>query len=155
MSALLIIIIVVAVILLIGLAFGAIKGRRVAAQKREERRLIRRREEAASEHRQVAEARTGAAEEAEHRARVAGAVAERERAEAKLHEERARAHELGLADDDLAREGRTEREAGAEGYGRDGADRGALAREEAPAADRGGLAREEAPVERGSNYPEG
>jgi hypothetical protein len=31
-------------------------------------------------------------------------VAERERAEARLHEERARAHELGMNDEDLMRE---------------------------------------------------
>ncbi|MBV9944699.1 MAG: hypothetical protein JO262_21420 [Solirubrobacterales bacterium] len=127
MSALLIVIIVVAVILLIGLVFGAMRGRRAATQKREERRLVRRREEAAGEHRQVAEARTGAAAEAEHRARVAGAIAERERAEARLHEERARAHEMGLADDELMRDGRTERDTGAEGY-----ERGAVTQEEAP-----------------------
>jgi FtsZ-interacting cell division protein ZipA len=109
MSVLLIVIIVVAIIVLIGLVFGMIKGRRAAARKREERRLAKRRNEAVSEHRQVAEARTGAAEEAEHRARIATAVAERERAEARLHEERARAHELGLADDELRHERITNR----------------------------------------------
>jgi hypothetical protein len=68
--------------------------------------LTQRRERAVSEHREAAEARAGAAQDAEHRARLQGAVAERERAEARLHEEQARAHELGLADDDLMREDR-------------------------------------------------
>lgn len=110
MSVLLIVIIVVAVIVLVGLVFGLTKGRQAAARKRQERELTQRREQAVSEHREAAQARVGAADEAEHRARVAGAVAERERAEARLHEERARAHELGLNDDELMREERTTRE---------------------------------------------
>ncbi len=103
-TVLIVVIIVVAVILLAGLVLGMTRGRRVAERRRQERLLEQRREEAVSEHREAAQARTGAAEEAEHRARVAGAVAERERAEARLHEERARAHEMGLNDDELMRE---------------------------------------------------
>ncbi len=104
MSTVLIIVIVVAVVVVIGLLFAVTKGRRVAAERRQERELNRRREHAVSEHREAAEARTGRAEEAEHHARVASAVAERERAEARLHEETARSHELGLADEDLMRD---------------------------------------------------
>lgn len=106
-TVLIVVIIVVALILLAGLLFGLTRGRRVAERKRQERVLTQRREQAVSEHREAAEARSGAAEEAEHRARVAGAVAERERAEARLHEERARAHEMGLNDDQLMREERS------------------------------------------------
>jgi type II secretory pathway pseudopilin PulG len=108
MSIVLIVVIVVVVIVLVGLLFAMTRGRRVAAERRRERELTQRREAAVSEHREAAQARTGAAEEADHRARVAGAVADRERAEARLHEERARTHELGLADDDLMRDERSE-----------------------------------------------
>jgi type II secretory pathway pseudopilin PulG len=108
MSTVVIVVIVVAVILLVALLFALTKGRRVAAERRQQRELEQRRQQAVSEHREAAQERTGAAEEAEHRARLAGAVADRERAEARLHEERARTHELGLADDDLMREERGE-----------------------------------------------
>lgn len=104
MSTVLIIVIVVVVVVLVAALFGVVRGRRVAAERRHERELTRRRERAATEHREAAELRTGRAEEADHRARVAGALAERERAEARLHEETARAHERGLADEDLMRE---------------------------------------------------
>ena len=83
------------------LLFASTRGRRVAAERRRERELGRRREQAITENRQAAETRTGRAEEAEHRARLASAVAERERAEARVHEERAHAHEQGLNDDEL------------------------------------------------------
>jgi type II secretory pathway pseudopilin PulG len=103
-TGLIVVIVVVVLILLAALMFAATRGRRVAAERRRERELNQRREQAITEHREAAEARTGAAEEAEHRARVAGAVAERERAEARLHEERALAHERGLNDDELMRD---------------------------------------------------
>jgi FtsZ-interacting cell division protein ZipA len=112
MSTVLIVVIVVAIIVVAALLVGLTRGRRMAAERREQRALARRREQAVGEHREAAQARTGAAEEAEHRARLAGAVAERERAEARLHEEQARTHELGLADEDLMsqeRAGRGER----------------------------------------------
>ena len=143
-TVLIVVIVVVAVILLVGLLLGLTRGRRVAAERRRERELTQRREQAVSEHREAAQSRVSAAEEAEHRARVAGAVAERERAEARLHEERARAHELGLADDDLMREERATREEtvgertatdGTAGATANGTERDAVA-EEAPA--RGG-----------------
>ena len=105
-TGLIVVIIVVVVVVLAVLLVGLTRGRRVAAERRRERELSQRRENAVSEHREAAQARIGAADEAEHHARVAGAVAERERAEARLHEERARAHELGLADDDLMPEDR-------------------------------------------------
>ncbi|HTT29292.1 MAG TPA: hypothetical protein VMG37_12845 [Solirubrobacteraceae bacterium] len=112
MSTVLIIVIVVAVVVLIGLLFGLTRGRRIAAERRQERELNRRRQQAVTEHREAADVRTGRAEEAEHRARVASALAERERAEARLHEETAQAHEQGLADEDLMRDDRApEREA--------------------------------------------
>jgi len=110
MSTWLIVVIIVAVIVLLALVVAATRGRKLAAERRRERELARRRERAAGEHREAAQARVGAAEEAEHRARLANAVAERERADAQLHEERARAHERGLADDDLMREDRTTRD---------------------------------------------
>jgi FtsZ-interacting cell division protein ZipA len=105
MSTWLIVVIVIAVVVIVALLLVM---RRAAVRKRGERQLAKRRERAVTEHREAAQTRTGAAEEAEHRARLAGAVAERERAEARLHEERARAHELGLADQDLREDARDE-----------------------------------------------
>lgn len=109
---LIIAIVVVAIIVLAVLLFAVGASRRAAAERRRRRQLERRRERAATAHRDAAGAGVGRAEEAEHRARVAGALAERERAEARLHEETARAHELGLADDELTGDGAaTERSA--------------------------------------------
>ena len=111
-TVVIVVIVVVAVIVLGALLFALTRGRRVAAERRRQRVLESRREQAVTEHRQAAEARSGRADEAEHRARVATAMADRERAEARLHEETARSHELGLADDDLMRDdsGETGRE---------------------------------------------
>ena len=87
----LIIVIVIAVIVLIALvAFVIPRARR----KREERELERRRGAVVDRHREVAEERQSRAELAERHAA-------RERAEADLHEARARVHERGLADDEL------------------------------------------------------
>ena len=87
----LIIAIVIAAIVLIALvAFVLPRARR----KREERELERRRGAVVDRHREVAEERQSRAELAERHAA-------RERAEADLHEARARAHERGLADDEL------------------------------------------------------
>jgi Flp pilus assembly protein TadB len=87
----LIIAIVIAVIVLIALlAFVIPRARR----KREERQLERRRGAVVDRHREVAEERQSRAELAERHAA-------RERAEADLHEARARVHERGLADDEL------------------------------------------------------
>ena len=63
--------------------------------KSRERQLVRQRGEVADAHREQASARSARAEEAEQ-------IAARERAEAELHETRARMHERGLADDELA-----------------------------------------------------
>jgi len=87
----LIIAIVIVVIILIALvAFVLPRARR----KREERQLERRRGAVVDRHREVAEERQSRAELAERHAA-------RERAEADLHEARARVHERGLADDEL------------------------------------------------------
>jgi flagellar biosynthesis/type III secretory pathway M-ring protein FliF/YscJ len=87
----LIIAIVIAVIVLIALvAFVIPRARR----KREERELERRRGAVVDRHREVAEERQSRAELAERHAA-------RERAEADLHEARARVHERGLADEEL------------------------------------------------------
>jgi flagellar biosynthesis/type III secretory pathway M-ring protein FliF/YscJ len=83
--------IVIAVIVVIALvAFVLPRLRR----KREERALEQRRETVVDRHREEAQARQSRAELAEKRAA-------RERAEADLHEARARVHERGLADDEL------------------------------------------------------
>jgi FtsZ-interacting cell division protein ZipA len=129
-TVLIVVIVVVALIVVAALLFGLTRGRRVAAERRRARELAQRRERAVTEHREAAQERAGAAEEAEHRARLAGAVAERERAEASLHEERARAHEHGLADEDLTREPRGED--GVQRADGDRAEREAMVRE-APA----------------------
>ena len=84
-------IIVVALIVLALIAF-AMPRLRANARARE---LDRRRGEVADAHREHASTRTARAEEAEQ-------IAARERAEAELHETRARMHERGLADDELA-----------------------------------------------------
>jgi len=87
----LIIAIVIAAIVLIALvAFVIPRARR----KREERQLERRRGAVVDRHREVAEERQSRAELAERHAA-------RERAEADLHEARARVHERGLADEEL------------------------------------------------------
>ena len=59
-----------------------------------EREIVRRRDEVATAHRAHAEDRAARADYAEQQAA-------RERAEAELHETRARMHERGLADDEL------------------------------------------------------
>ena len=89
-------IVVVAVILLALFAF-ALPRMRARSRARE---LERHRGEVADAHREHASARTARAEEAEQ-------IAARERAEAELHETRARMHERGLADDEV--EGERER----------------------------------------------
>jgi hypothetical protein len=87
----LIIAIVIAAIVLIALvAFVIPRARR----KREERELERRRGAVVDRHREVADERQSRAELAERHAA-------RERAEADLHEARARVHERGLADEEL------------------------------------------------------
>jgi FtsZ-interacting cell division protein ZipA len=87
----LIIAIVIAAIVLIALVAFAIPRARRA---REERELERRRGAVVDRHREVATERQSRAELAEKQAA-------RERAEADLHEARARVHERGLADDEL------------------------------------------------------
>ena len=65
-----------------------------ARAKAREREIARQRDEVATAHRERAEDRTARADYAEQQAA-------RERAEAELHETRARMHERGLADDEL------------------------------------------------------
>jgi hypothetical protein len=88
-------IIAIVVVVLIVLALIALLPRMRA--KSRERELNRRRGEVADTHREHASARVARAEEAEQ-------IAARERAEAELHETRARMHERGLADDELERD---------------------------------------------------
>jgi Flp pilus assembly protein TadB len=90
MSGLIIAIIVIAIIALV--LFAVVMPR--ARAKNRERELNRQRGEVATAHRERAEDRAARAEYAEQHAR-------RERAEAELHESRARLHERGLADDEL------------------------------------------------------
>jgi hypothetical protein len=94
MSAGAIIAIVIVVILIVAVFAIALPRMRARARERE---LAQRRNEVAGAHRDRASDRLARAEEAEH-------VAARERAEAELHESRARLHERGLADDDLEAE---------------------------------------------------
>jgi hypothetical protein len=77
-----------------------------------ERELEERREQAVDEHHEQAAGRARQAEIADQRARVAAQEAERERAEARVAEEKARLHERGLADDELIGDNERERFAG-------------------------------------------
>jgi flagellar biosynthesis/type III secretory pathway M-ring protein FliF/YscJ len=86
-------IVVVAALLL--LLFAVVLPRSRA--KARERELMQRRDEVAGAHRERADQRAARAEMAEHEAA-------RERAEAELHETRARLHERGLADEELDQE---------------------------------------------------
>ena len=86
-------IIAIIVVAIIIIAVIAIALPRMRANARE-RELARRRGEVADAHRERASDRAARAEEAEQ-------IAARERAEAELHETRARLHERGLADDEL------------------------------------------------------
>ena len=101
-------IIAIIVVALVVVAVIAIALPRMRANARE-RDLARRRGAIADAHRDRASDRVARAEEAEQ-------IAARERAEAELHETRARLHERGLADDELDAEderlgdGRFERE---------------------------------------------
>jgi type II secretory pathway pseudopilin PulG len=87
-------IIAIVIVVLIALALIAFLMPRMRAKSRE-RQLVRQRGEVADAHREHASTRAARAEEAEQ-------IAARERAEAELHETRARMHERGLADDELA-----------------------------------------------------
>jgi FtsZ-interacting cell division protein ZipA len=98
MSTGLIIVIVVVAVLLIAL-LGFLRARRSSLA--EKHRLRQRRKEAIARHEEEAEARTRSADEAERRARIAAQEAERERADARLHKERAALHDRGMADDEL------------------------------------------------------
>ena len=95
MSAGLIVAIVVVVIAVVVLAAFAIPRARRA---REQRELEQRRSAVVEGHREVAEDRQA-------RAEVAEREAARQRAEADLHQARARVHERGLADDELRNAG--------------------------------------------------
>src|SRR3954452_24241183 len=86
-------IIAIVIVVLIALALIAVLMPRMRAKSRE-RQLVRQRGEVADAHREQASTRAVRAEEAEQ-------IAARERAEAELHETRARMHERGLADDEL------------------------------------------------------
>jgi len=90
MNGLIIAIVVIAIIALIVFAFVMPRAR----AKAREREVARRRDEVATAHRERAEDRAARADYAEQQAA-------RERAEAELHETRARMHERGLADDEL------------------------------------------------------
>jgi hypothetical protein len=89
-------IIAIIVVAIIIVAVIAIALPRMRANARE-RELMRRRGAVADAHRDRASNRVARAEEAEQ-------IAARERAEAELHETRARLHERGLADDELESE---------------------------------------------------
>jgi Flp pilus assembly protein TadB len=89
-TGLIIAIVVIAIVLIALFAFVMPRARARAR----EREISRRRDEVAGAHRERADDRAARAEYAEQQAR-------RERAEAELHESRARLHERGLADDEL------------------------------------------------------
>jgi predicted Holliday junction resolvase-like endonuclease len=85
--------VIIAIIVVVVVAIALIALPRIRARSRE-RELLQRRGEVAEAHRERATNRAARAEEAEQ-------IAARERAEAELHETRARMHERGLADDEL------------------------------------------------------
>jgi ABC-type multidrug transport system fused ATPase/permease subunit len=89
-------IIIIVVVVLVAIALIAFALPRMRANRRQ-RELERRRGEVADAHREHASVRATRADEAEQ-------IAARERAEAELHETRARLHEQGLADDELERD---------------------------------------------------
>ena len=86
-----IVIIAIVVVVLIALLLVVLPRMRANSRARE---FDRHRGEVVDAHRDQASVRTARAEEAEQ-------IAARERAEAELHETRARMHERGLADDEL------------------------------------------------------
>jgi flagellar biosynthesis/type III secretory pathway M-ring protein FliF/YscJ len=86
-------IVVIVIAAVIVLAILALLMPRMRARK-EERRMNQARGRAAEGHREVADERM-------ERARLAERQAKRERAEAEVHQSRARLHEDGLADDEL------------------------------------------------------
>jgi uncharacterized protein HemX len=90
MSGVIIAIVVVAILAVLLFAFVLPRSR----AKAREREMSRRRDEVAGAHREQAEHRAARADVAEHEAA-------RERAEAEVHETRARLHERGMADDEL------------------------------------------------------
>jgi uncharacterized protein HemX len=90
MTGLIIAIVVIAIIAVAVFAFLMPRAR----AKAREREIARQRDEVATAHRERAEDRAARADYAEQQAA-------RERAEAELHETRARMHERGLADDEL------------------------------------------------------
>jgi Flp pilus assembly protein TadB len=90
MTGVIIAIVVVAILAVLLFAFVLPRSR----AKARERETSRRRGEVAGAHRERAEERAARADVAEHQAA-------RERAEAELHETRARLHERGMADDEL------------------------------------------------------
>jgi type II secretory pathway pseudopilin PulG len=92
MSTTAIVVIVIVVLILLAIVLVAVPRWRARAR---ERQLDRHRGEVAGAHRDQAASRAARADEAEQ-------IAARERAEAELHEARARLHERGLADDELA-----------------------------------------------------
>lgn len=104
-TALIVVIVVVVVVLVILLAAVLPRARRQARIRAQERELNQRREAAVSEHREEAQVRAESAEASERRARIAEQEAARDRAEARLHEERAALHERGLADHELRGDG--------------------------------------------------
>jgi outer membrane protein TolC len=99
-------IVIIAVVLIAIFAFALPRMR----ARKQERQLNNARGRAAEGHREVADERM-------ERARLAEAQAQRERAEAELHQSRATMHERGMADDrldDAPEPGRFEREQEAE-----------------------------------------
>jgi hypothetical protein len=85
--------VIIAIVVVVVVAIALIALPRMRAKSRE-RELMRRRGEVAESHRERASDRAARADEAEQ-------IAAKERAEAELHETRARLHERGLADDEL------------------------------------------------------
>jgi flagellar biosynthesis/type III secretory pathway M-ring protein FliF/YscJ len=99
-------IVIIAVVLIAIFAFALPRMR----ARKQERQLNNARGRAAEGHREVADERM-------ERARLAEAQAQRERAEAELHQSRATMHERGMADDrldDAPEPGRFDREGEAE-----------------------------------------
>jgi hypothetical protein len=85
--------VIIAIVVVVVVAAALVGLPRMRARSRE-RELLRQRGQVADAHRERASDRVARAEEAEQ-------IAARERAEAELHETRARLHERGLADDEL------------------------------------------------------
>ena len=112
-TVLIIVIVAVVVIVVIGLLLTTMpRARERARLQKRDRELDERRERVVDEHREEAADRERQAEVAEQRARLAESEAERQRAESRVAQEKAKLHERGLADHELIDDNERQRFAG-------------------------------------------